>query len=158
GSAQFPQQRPKKTRTPDAGERGKWASGVLRPWVGRRNSEDNESPAFVIDVAQKEGRKTWEAAVACRPLGDIRFAPESVHMQRSKPYRYSITLSARRSSEGGTTRPIVGSRRLLSLPKRGKKAKTRAGSEFIRRISAMFIFSIRTVVLAVAVSASSLSS
>jgi len=40
----------------------------------------------------------------------------------------------------------------------GKSAKIRAGSEFIRRISAMFIFSVRTVVLAVAVSASSLSS
>ena len=46
----------------------------------------------------------------------------------------------------------------LGLPKRGKNAKMRAGSEFIRRISAMFIFSIRTVVLAVAVSASSPSS
>src|SRR5258708_37564325 len=50
------------------------------------------------------------------------------------------------------------SRPLLGLPKRGKNAKIRAGSEFIRRISAMFMFSIRTVVLAVAVSASSLSS
>src|SRR5258708_12223004 len=49
------------------------------------------------------------------------------------------------------------SRPLLGLPKRGKNAKIRAGSEFIRRISAMFMFSIRTVVLAVAVSASSLS-
>src|SRR5262249_8032946 len=49
-------------------------------------------------------------------------------------------------------------RPLLGLPKRGKNAKIRAGSEFIRRISAMFIFSIRPVVLAVAVSASSLSS
>src|SRR5258707_4000962 len=50
------------------------------------------------------------------------------------------------------------SRPLLGLPKRGKNAKIRAGSEFIRRIPAMFIFSIRTVVLAAAVSASSLSS
>ena len=48
----------------------------------------------------------------------------------------------------------VGELPLLGLPKRGKIAKIRAGSEFIRRISAMFIFSIRTVVLAVAVSAS----
>ena len=47
---------------------------------------------------------------------------------------------------------------LLGLPKRRKNAKIRAGSEIIRRISAMLIFSIRTVVLAVAVSASSLSS
>ena len=54
--------------------------------------------------------------------------------------------------------PLCCSRPLLGLPKRGKNAKIRAGSEFIRRISAMFIFSIRTVVLAVAVSASSLSS
>ena len=44
------------------------------------------------------------------------------------------------------------------LAKARENAKIRAGSEFIRRISAMFIFSIRTVVLAVAVSASSLSS
>src|SRR5262245_9783827 len=44
---------------------------------------------------------------------------------------------------------------LLGLPKRGKDAKIGADSEFIRSISAMFI---RTVVLAVAVSASSLSS
>src|SRR5262245_39680962 len=49
-------------------------------------------------------------------------------------------------------------RPLLGLPKRGKNAKIRAASEFKRRIPAMFIFSIRTVVLAVAVSASSLSS
>src|SRR4029450_5843394 len=54
--------------------------------------------------------------------------------------------------------PLCCSRPLLGLPKRGKNAKMRAGLEFIRRISAMFIFSIRTVVLAVAVSASSLSS
>ena len=44
------------------------------------------------------------------------------------------------------------------LAKARENRKNRAGSEFIRRISAMFIFSIRTVVLAVAVSASSLSS
>src|SRR5260370_24328830 len=44
------------------------------------------------------------------------------------------------------------------LAKARENAKIRAGSEFIRRISAMFMFSIRTVVLAVAVSASSLSS
>jgi hypothetical protein len=50
------------------------------------------------------------------------------------------------------------SRPLPGLPERGKNAKIRAGSELIRRISAMFIFSIRTVVLAIAVSASSLSS
>src|SRR3954454_12293028 len=49
------------------------------------------------------------------------------------------------------------SRPLLGLPRRGKNEPSRAGWEFIRRISAMFIFSIRTVVLAVAVSASSLS-
>src|SRR5262245_26445145 len=44
------------------------------------------------------------------------------------------------------------------LAKARENRKNRAGLEFIRRISAMFIFSIRTVVLAVAVSASSLSS
>jgi len=44
------------------------------------------------------------------------------------------------------------------LAKARENRKIRAGSEFIRRISAMFIFSIRTVVLAVAASASSLSS
>jgi hypothetical protein len=44
------------------------------------------------------------------------------------------------------------------LAKARENRKNRAGSEFIRRISAMFIFSIRTVVLAVAVSSSSLSS
>ena len=44
------------------------------------------------------------------------------------------------------------------LAKARQKRNSRAGFEFIRRISAMFIFSIRTVVLAVAVSASSLSS
>jgi hypothetical protein len=38
-----------------------------------------------------------------------------------------------------------------------EKRKNSADSEFIRRLPAMFIFSIRTVVLAVAVSASSLS-
>lgn len=38
-----------------------------------------------------------------------------------------------------------------------KNLRTRAGSEFIRRSSAMFIFSIRTAILAVAVSASSVS-
>src|SRR5215468_816318 len=38
-----------------------------------------------------------------------------------------------------------------------KNAKIRAGWEFIRRMSAMFIFSVRTVVLAIAVTASSLS-
>jgi hypothetical protein len=53
---------------------------------------------------------------------------------------------------GGTSRPLLG------LPKRGKNEKIRAGSEFIRRIPAMSIFSIRTVVLAVAVTASSVSS
>ena len=47
--------------------------------------------------------------------------------------------------------------RRLACQSAGKMSKIRAGSEFIRRISAMFIFSIRTVVLAVAVSASSLS-
>lgn len=46
----------------------------------------------------------------------------------------------------------------LGLPKRGKNAKIRAGSTFIRRGSAVFIFSVRAVVLTVAVSASSLSS
>jgi hypothetical protein len=50
------------------------------------------------------------------------------------------------------------SRPLLGPPKRGKNAKIRGGSEFIRRISAMFIVFIRTVVLAAAVSASSLAS
>jgi hypothetical protein len=59
-----------------------------------------------------------------------------------------------------TTRCRVGelqesSRPLPGLPKRGKTGKI---LEFIRRILAMFIFSMRTVVLAVAVSASSLSS
>jgi hypothetical protein len=44
------------------------------------------------------------------------------------------------------------------LPERGKNAKVRAGSEFIREGSVMFIFFIRTVVVAVALSASSLSS
>jgi hypothetical protein len=47
---------------------------------------------------------------------------------------------------------------LLGLPKSRKTAKIRAGSEFIRRIPAMLIFSIRTAVLTVAISASSLSS
>jgi hypothetical protein len=47
---------------------------------------------------------------------------------------------------------------VLGLPIPGKNAKIRAGSEFIRRISAVFIFPIRIVVLAVAVSSSSLSS
>src|SRR5262249_61644126 len=50
------------------------------------------------------------------------------------------------------------SRPLPGLPRHGKNAKIRAASELIRRIPAMFIFSIRTVVLAVAASASSLSS
>src|SRR4029077_10916668 len=59
---------------------------------------------------------------------------------------------------GKSRQVICCSRSLLGLPERGKNAKIRAGSEFIRRISAMFIFSIRTVVLAVAVSTSSLSS
>jgi hypothetical protein len=44
------------------------------------------------------------------------------------------------------------------LPRRGKTAKVRTGLEFIRRISAVLIFSMRTIVLAIAVSASSLSS
>src|SRR5262249_52804320 len=44
------------------------------------------------------------------------------------------------------------------LAKAQEKRKNSCGSEFIRRISAMFIFSIRTVVLAIAVSASSPSS
>jgi hypothetical protein len=46
---------------------------------------------------------------------------------------------------------------VLGLPGRRKNEQGRVGWEFIRRISAMFIFSIRTVVLAVALSASSLS-
>ena len=49
---------------------------------------------------------------------------------------------------------ICGSRLLLGLPKCGKYVKLRAGSEFNWRLLAMFI---RTVVMAVALSASSLS-
>src|SRR5262245_37131319 len=62
------------------------------------------------------------------------------------------------SEESGQVRSYAARDRLLGLPKRAKNAKIRADSEFIRRISAMFIISIRTVILAVAVSASSLSS
>src|SRR5262249_48650970 len=50
---------------------------------------------------------------------------------------------------------ICCSRPLLGLPKRGKTAKIRADSKLVWRLSAMLI---RTVVLAAAVSASSLSS
>jgi hypothetical protein len=46
---------------------------------------------------------------------------------------------------------------LLGLPRRGKNAKIRPDSELIRRISAMSIFSIGAAVLAVAVTASSVS-
>ena len=53
--------------------------------------------------------------------------------------------------------PICCARPLLGLPKRRKNAKIRAGAAFIRRISAMSIFSIGTAALAIAVSASSLS-
>jgi hypothetical protein len=66
--------------------------------------------------------------------------------------------AGRRDAQGHGCMMHCCSRPLPGLPERGKNAKIRAGSELIRRISAMFIFSIRTVVLAVAVSASSLSS
>src|SRR5262249_57459717 len=69
----------KENKNPRRGGTGEGGIGGSAALVGRRNSEDNESPAFVIDVAQKEGRKTWEAAMACRPLGDVPFAPESGH-------------------------------------------------------------------------------
>jgi hypothetical protein len=65
----------KENKNPRRGGTGEVGIGGSAALVGRRNSEDNESPAFVIDVAQKEGWKTWEAAMACRPLGDVRFAP-----------------------------------------------------------------------------------
>jgi hypothetical protein len=55
-------------------------------------------------------------------------------------------------------RSIAARDRCLPCQNAGKKGKIRPGPELIRRISVMFIFSFRTVVFAVAVSASSLSS
>ena len=69
-----------------------------------------------------------------------------------------VTSSQAKTCATESRQVICCLRPLFGLPKRGKNAKVRAGSEFIRRISAVFIFSIRIVVFAVAVFASSLSS
>jgi hypothetical protein len=84
----------KENKNPRRGGTGEVGIGGSAALVGRRNSEDNESPAFVIDVAQKEGWKTWEAAMACRPLGDVRFAPDCVAKLslRRWPNRDSVEL------------------------------------------------------------------
>jgi hypothetical protein len=69
-----------------------------------------------------------------------------------------------RTSLSGKTSPKNRGRlsaareRCLACQSAGKNAKILAGSEFIRRIPAMFIFFIRTVVLAVALAVSSFSS
>jgi hypothetical protein len=101
--------------------------------------------------------KNGLAAPSKRQLSALRTC-RGTHSGQQRAMHYG-----KRSQRPPSTQPLPRiltccSGPLLGLPKRGKNAKIRAGAEFIRRISAMSIFSIRTAVLAVAVSASSLSS
>jgi hypothetical protein len=131
-------------RPPRAGASGSPQKAAV-PAVGRGfrdGRQQRTSPVHRINFAGSE----LHAAAGKIPAG---WSKGSGVVQRERHLKLKLVRKSRQI--------ICCSRALLGLPKRGENVKIRAGSEFIRRISAMFIFSIRTVVLAVAVSASSLS-
>ena len=97
-----------------------WACTVLPPLERflRDESRTGAAQPFVCRNPFVDG--FGSKADMCSALGDVRFAPESGHVQCnwgcplsansdqtrcSKPRPYSITLSARASSVGGIVRP-----------------------------------------------------
>ena len=167
-------------RRPLALGHGRWARQLRFAECHGLAGASTAAPGALRSWCRQQGLPLRE--LAWRPqYGEAGFAQDALYLIRPDGYvalaepsgaadvlqRYFAQRGIRIAPDAGreghgcmmhAARCQVGELPLLGLPKRGKIAKIRAGSEFIRRISAMFIFSIRTVVLAVAVSASSLSS